>query len=221
MTTPDDMQELIELLPFYVNGTLAPDMRAQIEAALPTSALLRDALSQERALQNRVVAGTEEILEQSEPHYEAREAGVMAQTASPARAIPQTETKGLSAALSFLNPRRWSPAVALTLALAIPVQAAVIASQAGNIARLEKENFELASGPCDDRDRNGGIVIILKEEAEWKAVTQLLDAESLTIINSGAFGVLTVRGDKTGAEREVVIKRLKLSPVIDSAEPEA
>lgn len=221
MTTPKKLQELIEQLPFYVNETASPAIKAQIEAALPGSAALRAALEEERQLQTRVALGTGEMLEQSERNFEQREAAVMAAMASPNPTPTTAKKTGFAAALSFLNPRRWNPAIALTLALALPAQAAIIATQTTTIAKLEKENFELASGPCADRDRTGGIVLELKDNAQWAGITNLLDTEALTIVENGAFGVLTVRSAKKGAERDALIARLKQSPLVASAEPEA
>ncbi len=220
---PDtELQLLQEQLPFYVNGTLSPDLRMRIDAALPKSQKLREALAQERDIQMRIIAGTSDLLEASQPHFAEREAAV-AKAVFTQPSAPERERKktGLAAALSFLNPRRWNPALALTLALAVPAQAAIIASQTSTISKLEKENFELASGPCADRDRTGGIVIELVDDAQWIAVAKLLDTEALTISENGAFGVLTVRGAKKGKDRDALIERLTKSPLVSRAEPEA
>lgn len=221
MITPEELQELQEQLPFYVNGTASPKLKARIEAALPRSEALRTALDEERQLQSRVQFGASELLERSESRFERRAAAVMAATSSPDQVNAADEKAGFASALAFLNPKRWNPALALTLALAVPVQAAVIAAQTTTIAKLEKENFALASGPCADRDRSGGIVLELKDDAPWKAVAESLDAEALSIVESGAFGVLTVRGEKKGDERDALINRLKQSPLVARAEPEA
>jgi hypothetical protein len=168
-----------------------------------------------------VLSGAGELLEESEPHFEQREAAVMAAISTPDQTDVPPKKASFASALSFLNPKRWNPALALTLALAVPAQAAVIASQTATIAGLERENFELASGPCADRDRSGGIVLELKDDAPWKSVAELLDGEALIIVESGAFGLLTVRGEKKGAERADLINELKRSPLVASAEPEA
>lgn len=218
---PDtELQLLQEQLPFYVNGTLSPDLRMRIDAALPKSQKLREALAQERDIQMRIIAGTSDLLDESQPHFAKREAAV-AKAVFTQPSAPERKKTGLAAALSFLNPRRWNPALALTLALAVPAQAAIIASQTSTISKLEKENFELASGPCADRDRTGGILLELADDAQWKAVTELLDAEALTISENGAFGVLTVRGSKKGKDRDALIERLTKSPLVSRAEPEA
>ena len=221
MITPKEQQELVEQLPFYLNGTASAKLRARVDAALPGSPALREALEQEREIRSRIVAGTGALLEQSQPHVELREGTVLANAALHAQPVKERPKNSFASALAFLNPRRWNPAIAMTLALAIPAQAAVIATQVSKIAKLEKENFALASGPCADLDRTGGIIVELKDDAQWKAVAELLDKEALVIFENGAFGVLTVRGEKTGAERAAVIKRLKQSPLVSSAEPEA
>lgn len=221
MTTPETLQALLEELPFYVNGTATAEVRNQIDAALPSSEELRQALEEERHVQSRLLSGTGEILDSSERQFQLHKAAIMAKIAQPAPTeVPQTKN-GFASALAFLNPRRWNPAIALTLALAIPAQAAVIAAQSSTITKLEKENFELASGPCADRDRTSGIVLELNDNASWNAVAELLDQEALVIIDSAAFGVLTVRGEKKGDQRQALIEQLKTSPLVKNAEPEA
>ncbi len=223
MTYNYNLQELLEQLPFYVNGTIDDLSRARMDGALAKYPELRDALEQERELKTRVTSGTEEMLTQLEPHFDMREAALLARVAAtntqPAMPTAQAEPQkqGRASALSFLNPRNWTPALALSFAAA----AAIIGTQSITIGKLEKENFELASGGSGQPDRSQGIVIEIKDDASWKDVTVLLDSEALTIAESGAFGVLTVRGDKKDGARNAVIERLKKSPLIIRAEPEA
>ena len=187
-------------------------MRARIDAVLPESAALREALAHEHDLRSRVRAGSEEMLTESANSFETRTAIVMAQATSPLTEETSQREQGFPSALSFLNPRRWSPAVALTLAIAVPVQAAIIAGQSSSITQLEKENFELASGPCANRDRSHGIILQLKDNASWTDISKLLDTEALVIVESAAFGVLTVRGEKDGAGRDETIKTAQAIP---------
>jgi hypothetical protein len=221
VNSSDDLQQLIDQLPFYVNGTLDTQMRLRIDAALPVSPRLQEALAQEQRLRSDVRTGTEAIVDESAPRFAERTAQVMEQVTPAAAVQPEPQRQGFAAAMAFLNPRRWNPAVALTLALALPAQAAVIASQSSTIAKLEKENFELASGPCADRDRTHGVILQLKDDAKWQAVSALLDTEGLVISESAAFGVLTVRGEVKGEARTKLIERLRQSPLVASAEPEA
>ena len=53
MTQSHDPDALARLLPFYVNGTLDPVDRAALDAALESSAELREALRAEQLLQAR------------------------------------------------------------------------------------------------------------------------------------------------------------------------
>ena len=50
-----------ELLPAYLDGTLSPDERAQVESALAESAQLRESLEQFRALEDALVMRREQV----------------------------------------------------------------------------------------------------------------------------------------------------------------
>lgn len=225
MTSPKEVTELAHLLPFYVNGTLDVSARAQVEAALPGSAELRAALAEERALQALVVAGTQDLLAAGEAGAEARHAAVMAglsSPAAPAAPAPVRASQGAGSsfalALAFLNPRNWSPAVSLSLALLIPLQGAVIASQSGKLSELRDQNFKLASGPCEDRPLAGAVQLEMNDSASWQGIAALLDNEGLSISKSGDFGTLTIKTGKQGAELSALLARLKASPLVASAE---
>lgn len=225
MTDRDDYAELERLLPFYVNGTLNPSQRAQVELALAGSAPLRTALAEEAANQARVIAATDEALAASAAGVGVRHAALasrLPETAAPARQAPAAgQSDRLISILAFLNPRRWHPAVALSLALLIPLQGAVIASQSGKLNALRDENFQLASGPCEDRPLAGAVQLELAETANWQAVAALLDAEELRIAKSGQFGTLTVKTGQQGAALTALIARLRKSPLVASVEPAA
>lgn len=229
MTQSHDPEALARLLPFYVNGTLDPADHAALEAALESSADLREALQAEQHLQARHREGLEAVLSASESGFESREAALAARLVPPPAAAapaPQPEpapaqSAGLLASLAFLNPRRWHPAMALCLLVAVPAQAAVIVSQGGKIALLQNENFQLASGPCDDRPPAGAIQLELAETAQWKDVAALLDDEELSIARSGGLGVLTIKTGREGLQFKALIERLRASPLVASAEPAA
>ena len=226
MTQSHDPDALARLLPFYVNGTLDPADRAALDSALESSADLREALSAEQHLQARHREGLDAVLSASEPGFESREAALAAQLVPPPAPAPQLEptpapASGLLASLAFLNPRRWHPAMALCLLVAVPAQAAVIVSQGGKIALLQDENFQLASGPCDDRPPAGAIQLELTETAQWKDVAALLDDEELSIARSGGLGVLTIKTGREGLQFKALIERLRASPLVASAEPAA
>lgn len=219
MTDRDDYAELERLLPFYVNGTIEPAARLRLEAALAESPPLRAALEEERQIQDRVIAGVESELAESAAGSESRNAMLHVRLNRPA--APAPTAGGLAAALSFLNPRRWHPAVALSLAAALPLQGWLIAGKNDVIGQLRDENFQLASGPCEDRPLAGAVQLELADGAKWAEVAALLDTEGLSIAKSGDFGVLTVKTGKQGAELAALIARLKASALVASAEPAA
>ena len=149
-------------------------------------------------------------------------------TAVPQMAISPAPREGLGKLLGFLSPKRWHPLVALSLAVALPAQAAVISGlntakkeAAQQMAALEKKvgalEFQLASGPGGDATQ-GAIMIQLNDGATWTAVDALLSAESLSIVNGPSDGALTLSSAAKGAELEAQIARLKASSVIASAD---
>jgi hypothetical protein len=133
--------------------------------------------------------------------------------------------------LGFLHPKRWYPVAALSLALAVPAQAALIAhlsaekkQEAVQMAALEKRlgelEFQLASGPASGAAR-GGIIITLRDDANWAAVSQLLIREGLSILSGPHDGALTLSNAAKGAALDAQIIRLKASPLVASADKAA
>lgn len=227
--TDAEREELTAMLPFYINGTLDMASRARVEAALRHSPELTEALTAERAIAARVQEGTNTLLTEAEADMPARAAGVMARTAhqSAPDADPDMMADadagrgGLMQALSILNPRRWSPAVALSLAAAVPMLSTFALYQGATIAALKRENYELASGQAGAHDRAQGIIIEFKDTANWAAIVALLDEHALTVVDSGGFGVLTVDCGVKGAERAKIIDALRANAIVVRAEPEA
>jgi hypothetical protein len=225
MISGPDYDALHALLPFYVNGTISDPDRAQVDAALPQSPELREALANERALKGRIVDGVNAVTEQNDEVIAAREALLMARTkvveAPLAAVADMSEPSGLQKALSFLNPKRWHPAMALTLAAAVVGQAAVIGGQATTIAALEEENFQLASGPCEDRDQKGRIMLEVKEDTGFAALAELLNTEGLKIVDSAGVGSVTVKSGLKDAALTAQIERLRKAAILSSADPAA
>ena len=224
---PEDIKALAELLPFYANGTLDSSGRNRVELGLQRSAWLRDEFEAEQRLASRIKAEGEKMTQGGDMSAERLNAlmekidGEAPGTAPAPQHVAQTPASPseVRSLMSYLNPKRWHPAMALSLAFAVAVQAAVIGGQSATIASLEKENFELASGP--GQARKGAILLEVKDEALWKDVTALLDVEGLTIVESGGFGALTLASEKKGPELSAQIERLRKSPLIVSAEPAA
>lgn len=235
MPSDDDLQKLIELLPFYVNGTLDSAACAEIDVALASSPRLRDELAILGGLAQMMKSGGRDVT-QGNDNGEKRLETMLSQTdAQPRAAAPQmamapAPREGLGKLLGFLSPRRWHPLVALSLAIALPAQAAVISGlntakkeAAQQMAALEKKvgalEFELASGPGGEV--HGAILIQLNDGVTWTAVEALLSAETLSIVGGPSDGALTLSSAVKGAELDAQIARLKASSVIASADKAA
>lgn len=225
MTSRSDFDHLYQLLPFYVNGTLSEADRSLIDTALAQSAELREALAEERQLKARIVAGIDAATQSAPEHASAREAVLKARVSAseqPARRDSDTSAQSRFAkALAFLSPGNWYPAVTLGLAIALPVQAAVIAGQSSQIGWLQNENYRLASGPCNDKPAAGRLLVEVSEDAGFQALANLLDSEGLTIVGMGDFGMLSLQSDKAGTDLAAQLERLRANPLIASADPAA
>jgi anti-sigma factor RsiW len=163
MPQDPDLENLSLLLPFYVNGTLDADACARVDAALASSAELREELAEIGRLAQGVKTGGRDLGQGDNARVD-RVAAKLAQDAVAAPVAAPSEKLG--GMLAFLNPRSWHPAVALSLAVAAVAQAGMIANLSGEntersseIASLEKRlgeaEFQLASGPGGEAARNG------------------------------------------------------------------
>ena len=225
MNQPADLAALRLLLPFYVNGTLAPGLRAELDAALAGSAELRAELAALEGLRDQVREQGAALT----PSDTEREARLDALTArlpvrEQARPAAAPAPNRLSAALAMLTPGRWIPAVALSLAVIVGGQGVALSRSRADNAQLGTqlaemtEKYQSASGPCDDAAKPGRIALELRDGATWGQIADLLDAEQLTVVSSGGFGTLTVASaakDQTLAEQ---IARLRTSPLVTSAD---
>lgn len=233
--TPED-EDLSQLLPFYVNGTLNEADCARVDAALAESSDWRSELTTHNKVAQIVKAGGAGLtIEQgdTEKNLTAILSNLPPQQSdikpAPAQQISQRE--GLASVLSFLNPKHWHPAVALGLALAVAVQAGVIGRlgsankhSAAQIAALEKQKseleFQLASGPGGEQ-KSGSIMIQIHDGASWDAVAELLSKEELSIVDGPSDSSLTLSSAAKGPELDAQINRLKSSPLISAADKAA
>lgn len=238
MLNKDETEDIAQLLPFYVNGTLSAAECARVDQALAVASELRDDLADIGYMAQMVKAGEKEMM-QSEDRSEARLDTVlgyledMPPHTAPQRAV-QGEVKatpqGIGSLLSFLNPKRWHPAVSLGLAVAFVAQGAALSnlsegkqeSQA-QIASLQKRvgdlEFELAAGPGGQS--TGNIMIEIKAGAPWSAVEALLGKEGLSIVGGPSDGAITLSSEAKGATLDAQIKRIRASSLIASVDKAA
>ena len=228
MTSSAQFDELRLLLPFYANGTLDDARRVEVEAALTASAELRRELDVVRGLHEQVQLGGAALAAddaRTDAHAEERLSAVMERLPQPpgSSPLPGSRTSRLSAALAFLTPRRWVPAVALSLVAVVGAQAVALnrsnarSDDLGRQLSDMTEKYQSASGPCEDKAAAGRIALEIKDSANWAAVADLLDSEKLTITDSGGFGTLTVASEAKGAALNAQIARLGQSAVVTSA----
>ncbi len=254
--------QVAALLPFYVNGTLSDADTLLVERALAGSPLLRAELSHHRSLYHIVKTGGAVLTKGDDIRDDNIQAnldivlgriGAQTPAADPnANAIytavsaseigtadPKATMRSFGQMLGFLHPKRWHPVAALSLALAVPAQAALIAhlsaekkQEAVQMAALEKRlgelEFQLASGPATgpatgpaSGAARGGIIIALRDDANWAAVSQLLIREGLSILSGPHDGALTLSNAAKGAALDAQIIRLKASPLVASVDKAA
>ena len=226
MAEDPEFIRLSQLLPFYVNGTLGADDTAQVDAALATSAALREELAVTGRLAQGVKTGGREMTQSEEGDLE-RQAARLGQIGAQPTSAPRESLESL---LSFLHPKRWHPAVALTLAIAVTAQAVVIGNLNGENAegtskiaalekRLDEVEFQLASGPGSGDVRNASIMVQLRANASWAEFETLLADEGLTIIGGPSDSTLMLSSDNKGAALSAQIARLRASVLIEAADP--
>ena len=234
MAEDPKFSRLSQLLPFYVNGTLGADETAQIDAALATSPALQEELAVIGRLAQGVKTGGRELTQGEEGDFERQAARLGQIAAQPTLArvppISFAPRKSLGSLLSFLQPKRWHPAVALTLAIAVTAQAVVIGNLSGEKAegtskiaalekRLDEVEFQLASGPGGDDVRKASVMVQLKANASWMKFETLLADEGLTIVGGPSDGTLMLSGDTKDAALNAQIARLRASALIEAADP--
>ena len=221
MPQPPDTERLRDMIPFYVNGTLPEADRAELETAMAQDPQLREEIAVERKVQERLRAAMQAELDANRQPatFDTKPNMLMGGIAAPS----EPTSGGLAGALSFLNPRKWKPAVTLALAAAAVGQLAVIAGQSdtigeqgAQIARLEADNYALASGKCEC-DGEAMIVLEVAQGTSWRDLAKLLSEENLLITRSTAQGVLMLRHVDETAETGPILDRLNASPLISSA----
>ena len=228
----DSVNELKLLLPFYVNGTLDAEGCARIDAGLAAHAELRAELTIINELAQTIKEGGTQMTQDTTPTAEpaARPAEVRPAPVYAAATAPAAQP--VASFLAFLNPRKWHPAVSLSLAVAALAQAGMISGLNGDkaqgeaqVATLEKRvgelQFQLASGPGGGETLKADILLQVRDTASWAALSALLASEELTIIDGPGDNTLSLSSPLDGAALEATIKRLRASPLIAAADKAA
>ncbi len=224
-----DLQELKLLLPFYVNGTLNAADCARIDQGLTESASLRKELDELNALAQIVREGGQELTQQqSDVDAQINRLMNAPEMQEPAVDTPPRSAPLRQGLLSFLHPKNWHPAVSLALAIAAVAQLPLLMGERKQgreqIAKLEKRvgdlEFQLASGPGGETQQ-ADILIQIRPDASWSALSDLLAAEGLTIVGGPSDNMISLSSTLKGAALDAVIMRLRASALITEAEKAA
>ena len=223
MSKDFNIDRLREMIPFYVNGSLSHNDRQILDNALATMPELRADLDAEIRLQEQYRSAMARELETGTAPDAKQIEKLMTAPHGAGASADDAQPSGLAGALAFLNPRNWKPAVTLALAAAAVGQLAVIGSQSGTIeqqnvqiAKLEADNYALASGQgaCEDE---ANIMVEISDTARWSELTALFAGEKLLVTRSTAQGILMLRSSGTRDSLDTVIARLEASSLITSA----
>jgi anti-sigma factor RsiW len=203
-----EREDIEMLLPWYENGTLAPDEMRRVEAYLARHPEMRSQIGLIREEMAETVAANESL---GMPGSAARDR-LMAQIAAEPGASPVHVR--VQSWLARLVPQGWSPAWAIAGAVAcliILVQAAALISlQTG--ARHEG-GAELAAGDRQAAAAGTFVLIRFAEDAPAREVAALLQSVSGVVVDGpkpgGAYKVrISPRALSTG-DRDAVIAKLR------------
>lgn len=194
----DTLPEEAFLLPWYVNGTLDPEDKARVEAALANSAELREELALLRSVNAAVVASTDDMPE-PDPNGFAR---LMARIdAEPVRrAVPaKPRGAGFFARVSGMFEMSWKP-IMTAAALLIAVQAGAIVALIGERAGTEK-SYSTASGGANQA-AGARFLVTFSDQATLAEMRAALEAADVAIVKGptadGHF-VVVAEGDAAKA----------------------
>ena len=222
MADDKNLERLFELLPDYVRGDLPTALRQDFEAALEQSPELQRGLQEEQMIAAEIRAEAASDLEEmkmsTDKRFDELSKRIVAEEAVPdtsrTQSVASSKSASIRSPMSFLNPRNWKPAVALSV-FAMGMSG-VAAAQALEIDRLEEENYQLASG-CEDNSEAVAIVEF-SEAAAWPEIVALLAEQKLSIIKSGAFGAVELGKSGEGEFGAAQLETLRASPLVANAD---
>ena len=198
MTGHDENRRRIEeLLPFYLNGTLEDDERAEVEVALAEDETLRWEL---------------EFLQGVQKDVRSREVGTSPGEFGLARLMRDIESETREAPADNVVVGRFWKVAAVALFALFAAQTAVMVTSPDTIVDLAGGGTEVADGPT--------LVVAFQPDAAESEIRELLLELELEIVGGpSALGLYTVA--ITGeAEPADVISDLTASAIVESAEEE-
>lgn len=197
MNTELDDRALLELLPWYLNGTLAGAELAAVEALLLRSAEAREELEVLR----RLAAAVREQ-EQDAPPFELGWARLQRSLQQEARPAPRRDW--------------WKPGLAAAAALVVALQLGILMRP----AQVDSD-WQLQSGGSE-QVLSGGYRVQLRfvEHAQWQQIRALLlELDAVLVDGPSALGVVQVHvpADKRFRDGQALLQWLQQQAVVQHA----
>lgn len=202
MTTETDDRALLELLPWYLNGTLTGSELAAVEALLLRSAEAREELEVLRRLATAVREQEQQCHGEQVPPYEMGWARLQ-------RSLQQ-ESRGAA--------RRdwWKPGLAAAAALVVALQLGILMRP----AQVDSD-WQLQGGG-QEQLLSGGYRVQLRfvEHAQWQQIRALLlELDAVLVDGPSALGIvqLHVPADRRFADGQALLQWLQQQAVVQHA----
>jgi anti-sigma factor RsiW len=191
--------EVQELLPWFVNGTLAPDEFERVEAHVLECPECRAELDEERRLAEQIAS----LPLDTDSGWEAMERRMVAETPVRVRAAPSI----------------WRKRVPLTWAIASPfAAAAAVALVFLNVTPTQPVNQEYRALGAAQMAQSANLVVQFEPRARVRDMqAALATADARLVDGPTETGAYMLRVDQ--AKREVALKRLRDNEAIALAEP--
>lgn len=203
MNDNDDEQALLELLPWYLNGSLAAAEREQVAALLARSSEAREALEQLRQLAQAVRREEQARSTEQVPPLELGWARLQRSLGAERQAARRRDW--------------WKPGLAVAAALVLALQLGILLRPADNAG-----DWRLQGGGATQQQIAGGYRLQLRfvDHAQWQQVRGLLlEMDAVLIDGPSALGVVQVYvpADARFADDQALLRWLQQQPVVQHA----
>ncbi|MES2817530.1 MAG: hypothetical protein V4812_00900 [Pseudomonadota bacterium] len=203
MSTEPNDQALLELLPWYLNDSLAEPEREQVQALLARSAEARESLDALRRLAQAVRAEEQTLNAEQAPPLEMGWARLQRSLQQQAKAPARRDW--------------WKPSLAAAAALMVALQMGILMRPADT-----ESDWRLQSGAGSQQQLSGGYRLQLRfvDQAQWQQVRALLlELDGLLIDGPSVLGMVQVYipTSQRFADGAALLGWLQQQPVVQHA----
>jgi hypothetical protein len=218
--TDMNFDDYAEMLPAFVNGTLAPADRARLQTELAQSPELRAELVEIEAISSLVKAGP--VSDPSPVDMDGRLNRLLAQTQTIAQVRPMVsaEPSLWQKCMNWLATPSLRPAYAMALIALVAIQGGVLTQ----VLRQPSPAYGTLSGGDEKQAIKPQILIQFKDDASVKDVSALLAKEGLRMVGGPVENSYELSAKDTPFSPEALdacLIRLKASPLVSFAEKAA